>query len=223
MNIQIKQFFKNDEWLECKRNYVTATMVPIILGLNKYQTVSKMLQEKDKGIPLDNAYIHLGILLEDVVIKESCRLLKKDFISNDGEKNAKNFFYEEALGIGATPDAHTDTELLECKTTQPKNWIQWRYLPPPHYLAQLFFQLICTNRQIGYLSIMSSNVAHRRPELQMPISIYKVTREPKLENIIMGELRRYNNTQKAGKTFLSNRKLAEEIKIRLYLNMEKVI
>ena len=125
------------EWLELRRNVLTATDMGVILGLNPWKSVSELVAGKEEVKIIDNSYIWLGQTLEPVVVEAVNKMLSTNFKLLDSE-GKRSFFVDKKLGLGATPDAGDGTYLLECKSTRPGNYLRWHGWPPSYYIAQLY-------------------------------------------------------------------------------------
>jgi putative phage-type endonuclease len=209
------------EWLQLRSNVITATDMGIILGLNPYVSVAKMLEEKKTPMPLNNSYVFIGNILESVVVKATNKVLNKGFKLFEDEQG-KNFFINEELKLGATPDAYDSTHILECKSTKPINYLKWHNWPPVHYLIQLYTQLICTGKEQGYLAILSTNLSQHSPELKLPIIVFLLQRTNKLDDIVLNELKRFWETIQSNKLFKVNRKQVQELELRLRFTTNKI-
>jgi predicted phage-related endonuclease len=203
---------KNDEeWLALRAKVLTATDIGVILGLNKWKSVKELIEGKKKFEPFENSYIWLGQVLEPVVVSATNKVLGSNF--KLFENGSRSFFADEELKLGATPDAGEGDMLLECKSTKPGNFLRWQDWPPAYYLAQLYTQLICTDRNSGYLAIMSTDLSQKNEILNLPIHIHKLTRTEKLDNILIEEVKRFWKACEDGKLYRVNRKAAVEIEL----------
>ena len=199
------------DWLDIRSRVVTATEVSIILGLNHYRTVSEMMRDKANPKPFENAYTWVGIALEPIVVMATNKVLGASFKLYEETKDAKSFFVDLDLRLGSTPDAYDDLRLLECKSTKPGNYLRYSGWPPIYYLMQLYTQLLCTNRSEGLLSIMSTNLSQQSAELKLPINIFSINRETKIDEIVISEVERFWKTIDSQKLFRVNRKLSSEV------------
>jgi len=209
------------EWLQLRSNVITATDMGVILGLNPYVSVAKMLEEKINTESLNNSYVFIGNILESVVVKATNKALNKDFKLFEDEQG-KTFFIDEDLKLGATPDAHDDQYILECKSTKPINYLKWTNWPPAYYLIQLYTQLICTNKERGLLAILSTNLSQHSSELELPLIIFLLQRTTKLDDMIFTELKRFLESIHTNKQFKVNRKQTQELELRLRFNTNKI-
>lgn len=209
-----------DEWLELRTTVVTASDMATILGLNKWKTVKQLVDGKDSPEFFENAYTWLGQTLEPIVVTMTNKVLGTSYRLY--EDDAKSFFVDKELRLGATPDALDETTLLECKTTKPGNALDWAHWPPVHYLLQLYVQLICTEKQQGILSVASTNMSQLTPTLKLNINIHRITRTKEIDCVVLSEVKRFWDTLEAGKQFRVNRTLSSEVNIRLRLATERI-
>lgn len=210
------------EWLDLRQKVVTASDMASILGFNKWKSANKMWEAKQEPpVPLDNAYITIGRWLEPVVILATNAALKTDFkLAPD---DLKEFYISEEKGLGATPDGYSEDALVECKTTQPKNWILWESHPPLNYITQLYVQMLCTGKEVGYLSCLSTDLVQTSPELDIDLFIYKIVTCDKITNIFYSELERFYRTVQEGKKFRVDRKMSSMLELLIRFNIERVI
>lgn len=210
----------NQEWLDIRSTVLTATEVAIILGLNSYKSVSEMIKDKQDPKPFENAYTFIGQALEPVVVLATNKILGTSFRLYEG--TTKSFFIDRELKLGATPDAHDDTLLLECKTTRPANYLRFSGWPPAYYLAQLYTQLLCTERREGYLAIMSTDLSQTSPELKLPIHVFALTRDDRLDELFLKEVRRFWETIDIDKNYRVNRKQTMVIELLLRILTKRI-
>lgn len=213
-----------EDWHKLRSTVLTATEVSIILGLNKYESVKDLILKKaGKGPKFQgNSYTIVGQLLEPVIVAATNLTLDSDYMLYEQKKDEKYFFYDNEIGIGATPDAHDQESLLECKSTTPKNFLTYANWPPINYICQLYTQMICTDIEVGYLSVMCNNLAPKSPTSSLPLSIFGLTRTKFIDQTILSEVKRYWNTLENNKTFRVNRKLSADLELRLRLNLERI-
>lgn len=222
--MSVREFNDDATWLEARKKIVTATEMPCVLGLDKYKSAEKMFRDKGGGTFFGNAYTTIGQLLEPVVVSATNLMLNTDFQLYDQQAH-KVMYINDDIGMGATPDAYSKSLdcLLECKTTLPHNYRMWHDHPPVKYLVQLHTQMICTGIDVGYLSIMSTNLAQSSPVLDMPLSVHKVYANDLISDYIKSEVVRFWETKSEGKVFRSRKKDSELIELYIRMNMEKIL
>lgn len=210
---------ENDaEWLSMRANVLTATDMGVILGLNKWKSVSELIASKESYEPFENSYTWLGQTLEPVVVESTNKVLGSDF--KLFENGSRSFFIDPDIGLGATPDAGNAKTLLECKSTKPGNYLRWAGWPPAYYLSQLYTQMICTGRQEGLLAIMSTNMTQTSEVLNIPIHIHKLTRTKEIDDIFFFEVNRFWEARKINKLYRVNRKQATTLEMTIRFNTE---
>jgi hypothetical protein len=212
---------ENDEdWLKLRTEVITASDMGVLLGLNKWKSVSELVEGKKKFEPFENAYTWLGQALEPVVVLATNKVLGTNF--RLFENGSRSFFMDTDLKLGATPDAGEGDILLECKTTKPGNYLRWHGWPPAYYLSQLYVQLYCTNRQTGLLAVMSTNLSHQTDVLNLPIHVHELRRSPEIDAILIQEVNRFWECQKVGKLYRVNRKQAPGIEMKLRCDLKRI-
>lgn len=210
----------DEEWLEMRTNVLTATDMGVILGLNKWKSVAQLIENKENFVPFENSYTWLGQTLEQVVVDATNKVLDTNFELFDN--GTRSFFLNDDLRLGATPDAVEDGTLLECKSTKPGNYLKWAGWPPAYYLSQLYTQMLCTGRSTGLLAIMSTNLTQQSEELNIPIHIHRLTRDPELDKIFLDAAEAFWIARDKGKVYRVNRKLAPAVELKLRFNMQTI-
>lgn len=216
-----------EEWLEARKGVITATESTCILGLNKYLSANQMYKNKI-GLGerfTGNAYSRVGQLLERTVVDATnIAMPEKEFSLYETDDGAKTFCIDESNLVGATPDAYASNgDLLECKTTGRHNYMKWAFSPPVNYLAQLATQLTCTNRSIGYLAILCTDLSPAHFNDELKLSIFKLTLTDRTySDTLIEEVKRFNKTTAAEKMFRVDRKKARRVEFNLKFNTHKV-
>ncbi len=209
-----------EAWLKLRKGIITATDMSTILGLNPYKSVKEMQEAKENPTFVGNAYTWLGCTLEPVVVVAANKLLGLNLSLFD--TGARSIFMDKTLGLGATPDAGDEDCLLECKTTKPGNYLKYSNWPPTIYICQLYTQLICTDRDYGYLGIMSANLSQYSEELHIPMAISLIHRNPIIDSIFLGEIKRYWLAVKDKKQFRVDRTQSMYVELLLRMNTKMV-
>ena len=209
-----KNVYDHEDWLKARKKVLTATEVSAALGVNPWLTGNKVWKNKNNGTFIPNSYVIVGQILEPAVVMATNHVLGTEFRLYETDKG-KPFYTMDKERIGATPDATDGTELLECKTTGPHNEVKWRFSPPPYYIIQLIVQLMCTEKETGYLAIMSTNLEQESPELRLPLSIFAVKRSAVLEKIIIDTTKIFWDTVESGKMYKCPASLATRVKLIL--------
>jgi len=205
--MKIKVLKSNTEWAKLRTKFVTATDAASILGLNPFSSANKMWKEKEHSTFTGNAFTEVGQLLEPIVVQITNKKLKAQFKLFEEEHKGKVIFYKEDLRVSATPDGFNEKgQLLECKTTKPAKFLQYKKSPPLMYLMQVQIQLLCTEFKEAYLSILSTDLTQTSPILNYPIAIYKVFPCQELIELYLKELNRFFKCQQDGKKFRVNTK-----------------
>lgn len=213
-NMKVYAGLKEDEWLKLRKRIVTATEACVILGLDPWTSVAEMRQEKENSTFTGNGYTWLGNALEPVVVAAVNKVQSKEFALFE-DASGKTIYADEGIGLGATPDATDGTDLLECKTTGLKNWYKWTYSPPLKYLCQLQVQLICTEKRVGYLAILCTDMQQTSSTLALKLSIFKVNKSDAFERLLRGQLVRYKAADANNKLFRVDRNVSSLAKLLL--------
>lgn len=202
------------DWLNLRKRYITASEAAVLVGTDPYSSPAKL---RNPAPFFGNAFTRVGQVLEPVVVDVVNDILGTQFELYENDKGHKEFYTSGLLG--ATPDAHEDREvLLECKTTRPRTYIKYSAVPPLKYLIQLTVQLMCTNMDLGYLAIMSTDLTQASSTLNWPISVFKMWKNPTLCDILKVEAKRF----KDNKTFRVNSRVKQKVKLLLQSGYEEV-
>jgi len=209
-----------EAWLELRTKVVTASDMGILLGLNKWKSVSEMVKNKENFEPFSNSYTWLGQELEPVVVSAVNTVLGKEF--KLFENGSRSFFVDMDIGLGATPDAGDGIILLECKSTKPGNTLRWGEWPPAYYLSQLYTQMICCDYDLGYLGILGTNLTQKTEVLNLPLTIFRLERTKELDEIFLSTVKDFWAAKNAGKLYRVNRKAAPVTEIKLRSQVRKI-
>ncbi len=208
-----------DDWLELRKQYITASEAAVLVGADPYSSPSKLRNPEPFA---GNAFTFVGQMLEPIVVNVTNKVLGTKFELYENAEGYKEFYTEGLLG--ATPDAHEDRKmLLECKTTRPKTYLKYSAVPPSKYLIQLLVQLMCTEIEEGYLAIMSTDLTQATAKLKWPISIFKVKKDERILDMIRTQAQKFNEACLQEKSFRVDSKIKQKAKLLLTLCYERVI
>lgn len=221
MNFKHIEPESEEQWLELRTRVLTASDMSVVLGLNKWKSVKELLESKQEYVPFENAYTWLGQILEPVVVHATNKVLDSNF-SLFEDTGSRSFYADMTIGMGATPDATDGERLLECKSTKPHNYLRWFEWPPAYYLAQLYTQLICTEKRQGLLSIMSTDLTQKSDQLKLPINIYTLDRSDEIDEYFFSEVKRFWTTLDAKKQFRVARKKATWLETLMRIKTKRI-
>ena len=170
----------SEEWLAFRRGYITATEISVLLGLNKYNTPRKLIEDKKNPSFTANVYTRMGKILEPAVANLTEEIVGIG-VHSYAKENKDVVFFDDALKLSATPDGYITTEeglfAVELKTTSKKNLEAWDTNIPLHYAVQLLQQMHLTDSVGGFLTIMT-------PEYpSLPALVYKTSKPVPLDLI----------------------------------------
>jgi len=214
MKIQIAD--TEEKWLKLRKSYITASEAAIILGLNPYSSPNKLKAEKVESTFKGNSFTRVGQVLEPVVVEVTNEIMGMNFKLYESGAAGKSFFTNG--NMGATPDAVEGDILLECKTTRPHTFEKYKENAPLTYLTQLQVQLHCTNKEVGYLAIMSTDLTMLTEKLIWPIVVYKVTKNNRFCTLLESEIGRFLEEP----TFRVNSKNKKDAQMLLSMSSAKV-
>ena len=201
------------EWLQLRQNYITATEVSSVLGVNRWQSARIMWENKVHRNFTGNAYTYVGQLLEPVVVQLVNDTLHRNFRRCDDEEG-KTFLCDDTINIGATPDAEDDEAFLECKTAKPDNLAKYSEVPPDNYVIQTSTQLLLDpTKKYAYLAFLGTDLTQTSPEFNAPLCIYRIDRSSTLESMIKEEVARFWQSREEGKMFKSKKTVKNKAQI----------
>jgi len=132
--IEILEPKSRSEWLQLRRQDVTASQIAALLNVHPYVTALQLWQEKTgrtvSDDDLDNAAMRRGRLLEDLAFTLAAEQLPQCKLAHN-DSTAPLYWRDSVLRVGCTPDVmaqHRDRGLgvVELKAIEPsmyaKNW-----------------------------------------------------------------------------------------------------
>lgn len=203
------------EWLELRKQYITASEAAVLVGADPYSSPAKIRNPEPFN---GNSFTFVGQMLEPVVVNVTNKVLGTHFELFENASGHKEFY--TAGHLGATPDAHEDRKiLLECKTTRPNTYLKYSAVPPSKYLIQLLVQMLCTETDMGYLSIMSTDLTQATAVLKWPITVYQVWKCGTICDILKIQAEKFRNS----KTFRVDSKIKQRVRLLLTLCYKRII
>ncbi len=190
---------RSKEWLEFRKNYITATEAPSLLGLNDYLSLNQLVRQKnsDNMDSIDNAHMRDGRAAEGAAV---ILLEEMGWAVSSMAPKGKVLVYTDPKNLfSATPDfykLYDHHPLSEClkaitavieikKTTEHgfvKNWVG--STPPLRYLTQVQLQMFTSGIGSGYLCcVMFAD--------DMPISIYEIRPNQEFIDLVTQEAERF--------------------------------
>jgi putative phage-type endonuclease len=201
----------SQEWLDLRQNYITATEMSCLLGVNPYQTAAKMLREKEQPSEfLSNVHTRRGKILEPAVM-ELCKVDYGMDVQRWAAEGTEEVLVDEDLGISCTPDGRyfngTQNVPVECKTVLQSTYVnKWldKDTFPVHYMVQLYMQIWLSDASEGYLVGMAvSNELHH--------VVLKMQRSTEFELLVIETLQKLEKVRANKKKFTSSKKVASKV------------
>ncbi len=212
-----KLFFRGDpEWKARRRQFITATDMASLFGLNKYSSPAKVLDSKFNPTFSDNAFTRMGRILEPAVgeaVLDSINTEVKFFAERAGNR----IYYDESTRIAATPDGYIGEsiekidKIVELKSTSHSNIKKWYKDPPLHYLTQLATQCYLIGVGSGLLAILSPVYP------TLPVLILELSLTQSMVDLMISEVKRFwDSVNDSGKTTfrvstVSKRSMTEQL------------
>jgi putative phage-type endonuclease len=154
------------EWEEARKEYITATDLPIIMGVSKWKSVDDLYLEKiGKIVPFKNHAMRRGLDLEP----EARKIFENRFATLVDPQFVVS---EKVSWAAASLDGWDNEEMLvEIKCPgQPDHNVALEGKVPRHYYPQLQWQMMVTDQPYMYYFSY-------RPECTSPIATIKVPRD----------------------------------------------
>lgn len=208
--IKTKTFSDEAEWLAFRINYIMASEISAILGLNKYKSANQYRKEKissKQDAVINPVNSRRGKILEPAVIEA----LRHD-LGWHIMPNGRRIYHDDTLMYGCTPDAFllTGTEdecfgdymnkaVIECKTTTTQSFERyWRGNKPLiTQLVQTYVQMMLTEHETGYLAGMTIGEYEVEDSynavVDVKLAIYEIIRNKLLDDLIIEGIEKYNN------------------------------
>lgn len=185
------------EWLERRKRYVTASSIGGLFGCHPYTSALRLYVEKS-GVDLPppaSPVLRRGKLLEPAVAAAVAEQHPEWRL----EKCA-DFYFDDAIGIGATPDflIHNDPRglgVLQTKTAAPFIYRRdWSETDPPFWVVlQSLTESMLTNAAFGVVGCLVVD-----PN-EMACPLYDVPRHPGSEKRIRDTVVRFWQDVRAGR------------------------
>lgn len=139
------------EWLERRKQDVTASEIAAVFGLHPYKTPLQLWADKT-GVGLEveeNAAMRRGRWLEDAVIA-ACKDNHPDW---DIEKPGI-YVRAPSIRLGATPDAVAGRINIQCKTVASSTFKSWGGEAPTHYQLQALTEGLLLDAERSILAVL---------------------------------------------------------------------
>lgn len=150
MNREVREIESLGEWLEWRRQDVTASRVAALFDCHPYATINTLAADLRGQSQGSNAAMRRGRILEPAVIAALAeehpewRMVK-----------ATTYHRLPDHRLAGTPDYWLDDDgLIQCKTVSPSKWEEWHGHPLLAYTLQTLTELLVTGRTRGVLAVM---------------------------------------------------------------------
>lgn len=176
-----------NEWFDLRNKVITGSDIAGLFALNPSISVPKLvriksqLQKDDKE---DNPMLRTGRMMENVCIA-SVHEMGYD-VSKAADDGMVNFITHKHIQLGSSLDALLDSSPAECKSTELETkFDKWlKEGPPSHYILQIYVQLMCLDKEHGFLIGCLS-----KPPF--PTLLFRIIRSPKVDKIISNTVSRF--------------------------------
>lgn len=208
------QYFEagSPEWLRARLDYVTATEVASLFGLNPWKSANQVYKEKLFPKSIRNQFTRAGRILEPAVLKAFDEDLGLPV--EPAHPYLTVFVGRSEWGLSATPDGkvfHEDKwKLVEAKTTKPEKFEAWFDAPPINYALQCHAQMLCCDMDEAFIGCLAT-------EMPMPFVAWLIQKNEVINEILIKEAKRFWETAREVKnpeefSFKVDVKLKKEIK-----------
>lgn len=206
------------EWLGARMLDITGTELPAIFGLHKYNSPAKVMREKiNPSVRTDNPYTRAGRLMENAVMV-AMNEIGIPAIAADPSKVV--YVRHANARLGASMDGKAVEEgwchIVECKTTAPHKFNDWKVNPPIEYMIQVQAQMLVCNISQCLLACLG------RIEPIYPLIVYEVTADLEIQKIILEEVERCWEHIQSGDKFKVNKSYKEMIISSIFGNAKLV-
>lgn len=205
------------EWLDARTHYVTGTEMQALFGLDKYKSPAKVLKDKiTPPVKVDNQYMRAGRLLEPGVF---IALTEIGIPTRAAMMDHVVMHTDEVARISASLDGIATIKgkeyIVEAKTTGASKFEAWDTAPPIGYLVQVQTQLLCTNNETAILACLQS-------EMPFPLTVWKVSRNTEIGNLIVETATRFWQNYKDECRFVVNKQHKLRIEEIIFDNIKKI-
>ena len=195
------------EWKVARQNYVTATDIASLFGLNPNKSFAKFYRGKTQPehVP-DNLFMKVGRYLEPAVFEALSEHVIK---TQKAHENKVVFVTNEKHKISCSLDGlakgKKDIVIVEAKTTvSEKKFEIWQECPPLEYLLQVQVQMMLCKKPHAILACL----LHALP---MPLIVYKITANQELQDIITTGVDKFWSQLGEYKVDRKEKKIVEEL------------
>lgn len=202
------------EWLETRKKYVTATEASSILGLDKYQTASKVYRGKIEEVQvIDNIFMRAGRFLEPAIIAD---LNNYGIPAAPAHPTATVMVIDKKTGLSSSLDGIAEWNntkyIVECKTTSGTDKDEgrskfevWNDKIPMKYYVQVQVQM-------GVTGVHQALLVCVEAVIPFPIIGWEITFDKELYESLGKEVERFWKTFQGGaKRFVSNTNLQNRV------------
>jgi putative phage-type endonuclease len=152
--IEIRQIKSREEWLDWRREVLTASDIGAVAGVDPFKTPLRVYAEKTTGNDFEeNALMRRGRLFEAAAVEYLREAHPTWQIERPNE-----FYIDVDLKLGCTPDAfaHDGDSRINCqiKTVSAPVFEKWDGLPPKSYLLQTACENMLTRADDGLLAVL---------------------------------------------------------------------
>ncbi len=231
--MQIFEFTRDSsEWLDARSKDVTATEVASLLGMNKYKSANKVLEEK-KELPVhvDNKFMKTGRRLEPVVF---IRLEELYIPAKAAHPTKVVYVRDEEYNIGASLDGLMNSKeegqsIVEAKTTRPALYNNWKTTPPESYIIQTQTQMMVKGIKHALLVCMTWKAIPTGTfdeegmeyfDVDYPVCIWEIRADTRLHKIIRQQVSYFWECFNTGSKYKVKAEVKDEVKKIIYDNCQ---
>ncbi|MCA9911776.1 MAG: YqaJ viral recombinase family protein, partial [Anaerolineae bacterium] len=145
------------EWHKARQNYIGASEVGAILGLNPWKSRLEVYLEKVADEPVIigmNERMRWGLIHEAVIASEFCRRTGLKVQQWSKGYTSKEFPFLRASADRLIIGSEKGTGILEIKTANGFYAKSWEHEVPLMYYAQLMLQMYCSCHDWGAITVL---------------------------------------------------------------------
>lgn len=186
-----------EEWLNLRRQDVTASDVAALFGKSPYKTMLGLFAEKAGLVPAvseENDAMKRGRYLEPAILA-ACS--EHELLRDRSLTRATDYWRSPSLRLGATPDAFVyeaggnRIEPVDAKSVASYVFDQWGDGPPLHIQLQVLVQAMLMDAPRGWVAcgVMTA---------EFPVHVFEVPRHEKAERMIVDAVAAFWKAVEAG-------------------------
>jgi len=160
--MQLLQFDSREKWLEARSNYITASDIGVVLGVNKYKSPAILAKEKRDKVSMtkQTTAMKFGNVMERTILR--CFELETGLAVNAFDNNlcVNDKYPRLAASLDGLVEVETGERIVvDAKMSSGGAAWQWGKQSdidgvPPTYYVQMQHQMLVAEADFAYLAVM---------------------------------------------------------------------